>query len=509
MSTSPTVARSDVLLRPDPRRVIARLFLPGQEASSTGQSRAAVVVARCLAISDTEARETLDQVLNDYAPRHRRFTDILDANFAAVAHRVDHVEALSGDRRRLIGAYFTQEYALEAAALFNPSVVPHPDQHGDEGTLRFVLSARAVGEGHFSSIVFRSGTVSAGPAGLVADLDAGSVLATPGTRHVGLIDRERLAHEATAAGADAESLRFVLADLPARFALAGLDDALERLRDQSLTRVHAEGTISSVRRAAEASYEVVFDADTDLSERTLLPGAAAESHGMEDARFVRFTDDDGTATYLATYTAFDGAHIAPARLQTDDFRTFRASPFTGRAAVNKGMALFPRPVGGRHLALSRWDRENNALAFSDDGYDWDDAVEIQAPSRPWDLIQLGNCGPPVETPAGWLVITHGVGPMRGYALGAALLDLDDPSRVLGVLPEPLLRPAPDERDGYVPNVVYTCGALQYQGSLLLPYGCSDASIRVAFVDLAALLDDLLRHPPSAVANNPPEGNDLP
>jgi predicted GH43/DUF377 family glycosyl hydrolase len=502
----PVVVRSDILVRPDPRRVIARLFLPGQEGGAPGQSRAAAVVARCRAISDSEARDTLDHVLSDHGPRHRGFTDILDAHFAAVAHRVDHGDTMSRDRRRLIGAYFTQEYALEGAALFNPSVVAHPDQDGHPGHLRFIMSARAVGEGHISSITFRSGTFRVGAEGPGARMDTGSVLATAGTRHVGLIDRERLAHEATAQGADGESMRFVLADLPPRPTLADLDRALERLRDQSLTRVDADRTIASMRRAADASYAVTFDVDTDLSERILLPGSAAESHGMEDARFVRFTDDDGTATYLATYTAFDGTHITPARLHTDDFRTFRATPFTGRAAANKGMALFPRRVGGRHLALSRWDRENNALAASDDGYDWDDAVEIQAPSRPWDLIQLGNCGSPLETPAGWLVLTHGVGPMRGYALGAVLLDLDDPSRVLGTLTEPLLRPAPDERDGYVPNVVYTCGAVQHDGFLLLPYGCSDASIRVAFIDLPNLLGLILRGPPGTAAQPPPEGN---
>lgn len=489
--------RTDLRLRPDPRRVVARLFLPGQETTVPGTSRAAAVVARCLSISPSEVGSELARLLDDYGPRHRRFVDVLDEHFAAVAHRVEDAATLSPGRRRLIGAYFTQEYALETAALFNPSLVAHPEQGADPDRLRFILSARAVGEGHLSSIVFRSGEIvrsagAAGAAGIPAiTMDPGSVLATTGTRRAGPIDRDNLREQAAAAGADGESLHFVLSDLPATFGSGTLEPALDRLRDQHLTRVHAERTIASIRRVAGASYEVTFDAETDLSERVLLPGAPAESHGMEDARFVRFTEDDGTATYLATYTAYDGARVSPARLQSEDFRTFRASPLTGPAAADKGLALFPRRVGGLNLALSRWDRENNALAISDNGYHWRDAMKIQSPGRGWELIQIGNCGSPLETEEGWLVLTHGVGPMREYSLGAILLDLDDPSQVRGHLPEPLLRPDPDERDGYVPNVVYSCGALPHGRTLVVPYGCSDTSIRMALIDIPELLSRLL------------------
>jgi predicted GH43/DUF377 family glycosyl hydrolase len=302
-----------------------------------------------------------------------------------------------------------------------------------------------------------------------------------------MLDAGRLARAARTGGADDESLGFVLDGLTGRFPSSAVEHALARLGDQRLTRVNADRTITAVRRAAAASYEVSFEADTDLSERTLMPRAETESHGVEDARFVRFTGEDGSTTYLATYTAFDGRHVTSARIQTDDFRTFRMEPLTGGASTNKGMALFPRLVGGSYLALSRWDRENNALAFSDDGYHWADAVGIQSPRLRWDLVQLGNCGPPLETSEGWLVLTHGVGPFRRYSMGAILLDLEDPSRVVGVLPRRLLTPAPDERDGYVPNVVYSCGALVSGGFLLLPYGCSDASIRMAFVRVADVL----------------------
>jgi predicted GH43/DUF377 family glycosyl hydrolase len=500
----PLTLRTDVLLQADPRRVVARIFLPGQEMAAPGTSRAAAVVARCLSMSEPEVDSELVRVLAGHGPRHRRFTEVLDAHFAAVAHRIEAADTLSAARRRLIGAYFTQEYALESAALFNPSVVAHPQQGPDPDRLRFVMSARAVGEGHLSSIVFRSGELRLPAAdarvrdgdrdGRTIALDPGSILASAGTHREGMIDRERLRHQATAIGVDAESLRFILGGLPEIFAAGALDTALDQLRHQHLTRVHAERTVASVLRTADASYDVEFDPETDLSERTLLPWAAAESHGMEDARFVRFTREDGTATYLATYTAYDGVHVAPARLQTDDFRTFRAGPLTGPAATDKGLSLFPRRVGGRYLALSRWDRENNALAFSDDGYHWDGAVQLQSPRRPWELIQVGNCGSPVETAEGWLAFTHGVGPMRQYSLGAILLDLDDPSRIRGRLQEPFLQPAPDERDGYVPNVVYSCGALRHGRTLLLPYGCSDSSIRMTLIDLPELVARLLAAP---------------
>ena len=496
----PLALRTEVLLRPDPRRVVARLFLPGQEMAAPGTSRAATVVARCLAISDAEVDSELTRVMDSHGTRHRRFTDVLKDHFCAVAHRIDGADTLPAARRLLIGAYFTQEYALETAALFNPSLVAHPEQGADHDRLRFVLSARAVGEGHLSSIVFRSGEITVpwvmgGTSGVpTIAMDPGSALACVGTHRDDTIDRERLRRQATAVGVDAESLRFILNDLPDTFAPGDLDVALELLRDQHLTRVNAERTATAVRQTAGASYEVEFDTETDLSERTLLPWSAAESRGMEDARFVRFTEDDGTATYLATYTAYDGSRVAPARLQTDDFRTFRASPLTGRAATDKGLSLFPRRIGGRYLALSRWDRENNALAFSDDGYHWDGAVQIQSPRRPWELIQVGNCGSPVETAEGWLVLTHGVGPMREYSLGAILLDLDDPARVRGRLQDPLVQPAPDERDGYVPNVVYSCGALRHGTMLLLPYGCSDSSIRMTAVDLPALVARLQASP---------------
>jgi predicted GH43/DUF377 family glycosyl hydrolase len=485
------LTRTEVEVTRDPRRVAAVLFLPGQELGAPGRSRAAGLVARCGRMPDDVVAATLARVRTQYARRHADLDTVLTGNFAAIAHRVPEVADLSHERRLLIGAYFTREVAVEAAALFNPSVVQHPVQGTAPGELRFVMSARAVSEGHVSAVVFRSGTFApaGGPDGV--GLDDGSRFVRSGVRGDAPLRRDQLRRQALADGVDGETLEYVLANLPDGVDLAVLDAATDSLREEALTRTEVDATIEALRRTVASSYDVTFDPATTLSERTLFPETESESHGLEDARFTRFVADDGSASYAATYTAFDGSHVRSRRLDTDDFRTFRSSPLTGTAAQNKGMALFPRRVGGRYLALSRWDRENNAVATSADGYHWDDVTELQSPGRPWELTQLGNCGPPMETEAGWVVLTHGVGPMRGYAMGALLLDLDRPTKVVGRLAEPLLEPDDDERDGYVPNVVYSCGALVHDQKMLLPYGCSDTSIRFGVVDVPRLLERLV------------------
>jgi predicted GH43/DUF377 family glycosyl hydrolase len=299
---------------------------------------------------------------------------------------------------------------------------------------------------------------------------------------------------------DRESAAFVIARLHPRFRRDELDAVLESLADERLTRPTAARTAELARRIAECSYEVEFPSATTLPERVLWPRSPSESRGIEDARFVRIEDE---GVYRATYTAFDGASITPQLIETPDFRHFRMSQLAGAAAQNKGMALFPRRIAGRYFALSRWDRENNSIATSPDGAWWGDARPLQTPTRPWELLQIGNCGSPVETEAGWVVLTHGVGPMREYSIGALLLDRNDPSRVIGALREPLLVPDEDTRDGYVPNVVYSCGALRHGDQLLLPYGASDASVRFALVALPLLLERLAADgpPPTTRANN--------
>jgi predicted GH43/DUF377 family glycosyl hydrolase len=446
------------------------------------------VIDRVLDLSEQEVERTLARTLARFSDRHRDLGETLEHNFGLIAHRLGAEIKVGRARRQLIGAYFTQEYALEAAALFNPSIVAHPDQRGCRpGEVRFVMSLRAVGEGHISSIEFRSGTI--GSDHEIRFDPPGRFLGTGRPRSV-LYDRDLFHEKLAEFGHEDENARFLWSILPSRFTSAELDIALAKLSKQRVTRGDSAVLADKARWMAASNYTVEFDAGRDLSERVLWPTGPAESHGMEDARFVRFTDGDDPV-YYATYTAYDGSLVAPQLLETSDFRTFTVSQLSGPSARNKGMALFPRRIGGRYTALSRWDRESNAIGYSDDGHRWSEAITVQAPTRPWELIQLGNCGSPIETPAGWLVFTHGVGPMREYAIGVVLLDLDEPERLIAALSEPLLVADESERDGYVPNVVYSCGPMIHDETIVLPYGCSDSSVRTATVDLSLLLERLM------------------
>jgi predicted GH43/DUF377 family glycosyl hydrolase len=482
------VVRDGVVLRPDPRRVIAKLFIPGAELLIRGESRADPVIRRLLALSEEQVRAELADLRAEFAERHHDFEGVLRERFAQIEPRFDDPDELSEERRLLAAACFTMEFAVEAAALFNPSMVPHPDQSGlPPGWLRFVMSVRAVGEGHVSSIEFRTGLV--GPGGEVIVDDPGLRTVSPRvipTRY----RKDVFVQHYGRRRPDGESAQFIFDRLPDEFDDADLEDVLRVLRRQSLTR---QGVLSVIERfewMAASTYSVEFPADSSLAERVLHPIGPAESHGMEDVRLTAFTAEDGRRDYRGTYTAFSGDRVAPHLLMTDDFQTFHVSQLAGSAALNKGLALFPRPVGGRELALSRWDRESVSLAVAQDLSRWEADVTLEAPDQVWSLIQAGNCGPPIETPAGWLVLTHGVGPMRRYVISALLLDLEDPSRVVGRLSGPLLEAEGVERIGYVPHVVYSCGALVHAGRLVLPYGCSDSSIRFAVIGLAPLLDAL-------------------
>jgi predicted GH43/DUF377 family glycosyl hydrolase len=483
----PLLTRTRHRLTGDASRTVSRLFVPGQETLIRGDSRAKAVIDRVLAMTEDEAGRTLARTRDRFAGRLRDLDSVLERNFGLVANRLDSEVKVSAARRRLIGAYFTQHYALEAAALFNPSIVPHPDQAGcGRGELRFVMSLRAVGEGHLSSIGFRTGTISGD---CQVSIDEPGPFPDTGHSRPGACDRGVFQDKLAESGHAGEDAQLLWSRLPRRFGAAELNAAISELTRQQATRGDFTALVDRARWVAACSYQVEFDEERALSERVLWPGGPAESHGMEDARFVRFADGEDLA-YYATYTAFDGSGVASHLLETTDFRTFAVSPLAGLATRNKGMALFPRRVGGRYAALSRWDRENNAVAYSADRHRWGAAVTIREPARPWELIQHGNCGSPIETPAGWLVFTHGVGPMREYAIGAILLDLDEPERLIAALPEPLLVASESERDGYVPNVVYSCGSLLHGGTVVLPYGCSDSSVRIATIDLARLLGEL-------------------
>jgi predicted GH43/DUF377 family glycosyl hydrolase len=363
--------------------------------------------------------------------------------------------------------------------------VAHPDQTGTAaGSLRFVMSVRGIGEGHRSSIGFRTGVVD--EAGAVS-IEESAPYATVGAAGPALLDAGVFRSELAQLGDASEAADYVLDALGDHFTRSDLDEQLDKLQTHLRTRGRAQETIALIRGIADRTYAVEFPDEIPLCERVLWPAMAAEDAGMEDARFVRFVDDDGSVTYFATYTAYSGSRISQQLLETRDFQSFTSTPLVGAAAANKGLALFPRRINGRFAAMSRSDRESNTVAYADKLFDWPSALACQRPSEAWEALQLGNCGAPIETDAGWLVLTHGVGAMRTYRLGAILLDLDDPTRILGRLRQPLLSPAADEQDGYVPNVVYSCGALVHAGTLVIPYGIGDGAIGIATVPLSELL----------------------
>jgi predicted GH43/DUF377 family glycosyl hydrolase len=487
------MTRSDsVHLVPDARRVINKPYVPREEIYPDGSSRMQVVLERILAMSDRDITATLAAVRVQFDGRHRDLDSVLEQNFRNVAARLDHPELLSGphstDRRRLIGAYFTHEYSIEAAALGNPSIVVAPEQAGlGTGELRFVMSLRGIGEGHISSIEFRSGVVREDA---TVRLDTASPYATTGERRPHAYDKSFFSTKLDDLGMLNDVEERILVRLEDRFTMAELEAAIAALDDDGIERSISGETAHVLHWLGSSNYRTSFPASTDISERVLFPSGPTESHGMEDARFVRFVDDDGAVTYFATYTAFDGHQILPQLLETADFTEFRVATLSGHAAHNKGIAIFPRRIDGNYVALGRHDNVNNFIMTSTDIRVWRDATVIQEPERPWELMQLGNCGSPLETDAGWLVITHGVGPFRRYTLGALLLDLDDPSRVIGHLKEPLLSPDDDERDGYVPNVVYSCGGLIHAEHLVLPYGYADIGASIATIRLDVLLSRL-------------------
>jgi predicted GH43/DUF377 family glycosyl hydrolase len=469
---------------PDARRVIVKPYLPGEQVFPDGHSRTQRVIDRVLAMSDATVTATLQATRDHFGDRHRDLDGAMDRHFGVIAHHLDDNYQLSLERRLLIGSYFTHEYSIEAASLGNPSMVSAPDQSGlAEGEQRFVLSLRAIGEGHLSSIEFRSGVIDADSN---VTVDEPSRYVGTGERRASDYEKHLFRSKLTEMGVMNEIAALVLDPLPERFSLDQVNNALGHLTEV-VDRSIAFETARTIHWLASSNYKLTFDPEFPISERVVFPAGPTESRGMEDARFVRFVSNDGSVMYYATYTAFDGHQILPQLIETPDFVTFRIATLQGGGARNKGIALFPRMIDGRYAALSRQDNENNYLMLSDDLRLWGLAERIQVPSQPWELMQLGNCGSPMETEAGWLVITHGVGPMRRYSLGAILLDSSDPRRVIGHLDDPLLVPSDDERDGYVPNVVYSCGSMIHGDKLVLPYGYSDFAARVALVSL----DDLL------------------
>jgi predicted GH43/DUF377 family glycosyl hydrolase len=441
-----------------------------------------------MSLSESEVHTLLEQVLAEFGDRHLKIREFLKMRCEQMHDYMLTDQKLSEERELLLGAYFTHEYSLEAAALFNPSMVPHPDQSDlPSGSLRFVLSLRATGEGHISSITFRTG---------VLDANCNIVINTP-TRHSlepaqapnASYEKhlfERKLQELSLLG---EFNAQVLQNLGATFTLEDLRASIALAMKQLHSTDHEnEAVARKTLVLAQSNYEVQFASDSRLSERVLFPVTPSQSNGIEDARFVLFQNDDGTRTYCATYTAYDGKLILPQFIETRDFLHFRFVTLNGAAVENKGMALFPRKINGLYAMLGRQDFENIFVMFSDHLHFWHTTQIVLKPTFPWEFIQLGNCGSPIETEAGWLVMSHGVGPMRRYCMGAFLLDRDNPAKVLGRLRDPLIKPNESEREGYVPNVVYSCGSLVHQGQLVIPYAVSDYATSFATVPLSEVLN---------------------
>jgi predicted GH43/DUF377 family glycosyl hydrolase len=484
MNSQTLVTRHDVVMEPDDRRVVIKLFVPGEDAQ-VGQNRASSLIERILQLDEDETARLLEDVLSRFAGRHHDLLGVFQHHYEVVQHRVPAEIELSPTARTLIGAYFSHEYSVEAAALCNPSMVPHPDQTDLEpGQLRVAISLRQIGEGHISSVGFCTAVLGPGDAMRLEDRSGPLVVGQRGgAKHL----RQQLAAAMIDAGIDNEASAYLISALPEWYTDEEFEDVLVQVPAELLARMTSQATLDRLRHIVAADYAVTYPATVPLHQRVLWPATPDESNGMEDARFVQVLDPDGRQSYQGTYTAYDGRKISGRVIFSRDLRHFEITALHGPAARNKGMALFPRYVNGRKLALCRSDGETLGLSERDDEHRWQNAVPLLTPHRGWDLIQVGNCGSPIETEAGWLVLTHGVGPMRRYAIGAMLLDLETPERVIADLPEGLLDPDDVEREGYVPNVLYSCGGVLHEGRLWLPYGASDVRVGFASVDLERLL----------------------
>ncbi len=482
------INRKDIIFSPDSSRVIGRFLY-------TGDERALNVIRSVLGMTEYSASQALSSILRDYSLRHRNISKIFEKQFNKIAHllKILQIEpdSLNISQKVLIGSYFTMEYSIESAAFFNPAIVEHPDQsETGPNEKRVILSFRATGEGHVSSIVFRAGILDKN--NLISLEPVGKMLA----------EAERIRrhkYDKASFKIKLDEMKDIRAIIPSGLILDKLNDTFTygELRDRikearKSLHLNAEKELlfNQIIWLASSHYELEFSLDSNISERVIFPVSLNERSGIEDARFVKFVDDDGQIKYYATYTAYDGITIMPKILSTKDFYHFKISPLHGEIAQNKGMALFPRKVNGKYAMLCRIDGFNNYIAFSDNISIWREAKLLQQPKFPWEFIQIGNCGSPIETPEGWLVITHGVGPMREYVLGASLFDLQNPEEEIGRLKSPLLVPNSKEREGYVPNVVYSCGSMIHNDDLIIPYAMSDYASTYATVNLKELLGEL-------------------
>ena len=480
------IIRKNIKFTPDSKRVVARYFMNGEE-------RTQQMIGRIMTLDDNQVLQTLEQTLREFARRHRNISSIFIKHCEKVrpiieAMQIDY-EALSNDRKLLIGSFCTMEYAIESAAIFNPSIIEDFDQSGLEaGAKRVIISFRATGEGHISSIVFRRGILDKD--NNLQIMKNGNNIDKAEIEHKSLYNKERFLLKLSEMHTQDKYITQIMQDLPDEFEYAVLKGMVKDALQDPLIRQERRTALEEIIWLANSFYDLQFKHDSDITERVIFPISDSESRGIEDARFVRFTDDDGSTRVMATYTAYNGHTILPKLISTEDFYNFRVMPLHGAGAQNKNLALFPRKINGKFAMLARIDGVNNYIMYSERQTQWNTPILLQEPRYTWELTQIGNCGSPLWTPEGWLVITHGVGAMRCYCIGASLLDLDDPSKEIGRLKEPLLSPLEDEREGYVPNVVYSCGAIIHNDSLILPYAVSDYSSTYAVVNMAELLTAL-------------------
>ncbi|MEP0862104.1 MAG: glycosidase [Ignavibacterium sp.] len=478
--------RKDIILRPDPKRVLFRPFVPKT------RKQILKIVARILKLSDEAVNKKYHEVIKEFGNRHNRIDEFFLKQYESVKDLVFTDERLSDIRKLLIGAYFTLEYSFESSALFNPSMIWHPDQSNlPEGSRRFILSLRAIGEGHISSITFRSGIVD----------NKGNISIDKPTRFVTSADmipdsyyeKELFSRKLKELNLLNDFSKKILDELNEFFTINELKDILRRMvKSLSYFYQNADLIASKILNLAKSNYEIQFSTNTDISERVIFPSTPNETNGIEDARFCEFKDEDGAITYYATYTAYDGEVVFPQLLETRDFYHFKVNTLNGPAIQNKGMALFPRKINGHYAMLSRQDGENIYIMFSDMIHFWYHKKLLLRPTYHWEFVQIGNSGSPIETDYGWLVLYHGVGAMRKYSLGAFLLDKNDPTKVIGRTKEPILTANENEREGYVPNVIYSCGGQIFDGNLIIPYAMSDYASSFAIVPLEDLINEMLK-----------------
>ena len=473
------VKRINKKFNPDYSRVIIKPHIPHEK------ERIERIIMRVLGLAEEKVHEILNRVCVNFSCRHKDVYKKLEKNYQKIKKFIPAGLEISEEKKKLLGAYFSCEYSIQAAAFFNPSIVLHPDQSGlEDGSIRFLLSFRSVGEGHISSVEFRSGILNKHLDFSFDEVSSYSEKATLVNNSV--YDKHLFFSKIPDIKENEKEIYGQIFDLlPQEFCVSELNSVLSMI-----VPLEKSSILDKVTHLAECNYELHFDSELDISEKVIFPASKLDSNGIEDARFVRFTEDDGSITYYATYTAYDGHNISPQIIETKDFNTFKIITLVGNFSKNKGMALFPRKINGKYMMISRVDGESLYLMSSDNLHVWEKAEHLKAPENDWEFIQIGNCGSPIETEHGWILLTHGVGPMREYSIGVILLDIENPVKIIGNIIEPLLTCNQEERNGYVPNVVYSCGAILHKENLIIPYAMSDTCSGIAMISLCELLDNI-------------------